>query len=370
MDLQSEYERLIQNHIKRGYLRDKSLSEFITKIPIYKIIYHEEDIKRFLMRDQPILCYYKNDNDFRTVSAPHMISIFLSMLELSPSDEILVLGAKGGFISSILSSIVHFVYIIEEHPEVAQITESNMDVLGINNFKLINKNPLQGLQDFAPFKKILITGAIKEIPDHIFEQLDIYGILVAPIIISKRKQQVIQFIKQYDGIQEINFGRVQFQELFHSKLKYIPRKIKEFSIKQEAFTDTYANLPKVQILDLAFNPQFNEKNKQLNINDPSYRIYYRIRNNSNKEIRIQVKLEMPSLVKDNISDKQILKPKSEVMDSIIIANPKSQGTHDFNLIVCDDNNYRLTKTESRVDIKKSTIRKILDFSLIILKMYI
>jgi len=96
----------------------------------------------------------------------------------------------------------------------------------------------------------------------------------------------------------------------------------------------------------------------------------KIRNNSNKKVPIQVKLEMPSLEKDNITDIIPLKPKCEIIDNIIASNPKKEGKHHFNLIVCDENNRRLSKITSCIDIKRSKRKKALEIILTILRMTI
>ncbi|MHA1336636.1 MAG: protein-L-isoaspartate O-methyltransferase family protein [Promethearchaeota archaeon] len=370
MNPQKAFTQLIDKHIKRGYLKDKSYRALITEVPIYKLIDNDDDLIRYFVKDKPILCYYKDESDFRTVTAPHMVSVFISMLELSEQDEVLILGAKGGFISSIIANIVNQVYILEEHPKIAEITKKNLNILKIRNAKVINKNPLLGLEDLSPFDKILITGAIKEIPNNIFDQLSYYGILVAPIKISDNNQQVIQFIKTKKGIEKINFGGVRFQDLYFSKIQYKPEKIRGIQINNSPFTETFAELPKIEILDVAFDHTFGERNQKIDIDAPSYLLHYKIRNNSNKRVPIQVKLEMPSLEKENITDIIPLKPKCEIVDNIIASNPKREGKHHFNLIVCDENNHRLNKITSCIDIKKKKRKKALEITLTILRMTI
>lgn len=368
MDNQNKYRKLIQKHIRKGYIRDEALVKRIIDVPIYDLIQDDKDLHNFIVKDKPILCYYKNDDDYRTATAPHMISIFLSMLELSESDEILILGAKGGFISAIIANIAHQIIILEEHPEVAKITMKNLEKLKVKNAKVIIKNPLLGLKDLGPYNKILVTGAIEEIPQNIFDQLEIYGILVAPMIITGDNQQVVQFVKKRDEIEEVNFGGVMFQDLYYSKIEYAATKIKEIQVRSQAFSDTYANLPQVQISDLAFNSNFNKRTQNLDIKNPTYRIYCRIKNNTSNKLSIQLKLEMPSLKKENLPIKIRLPPNSETTESLIISKPETEGNHDFNLIVCDDENFRLDKVESCVEIKRSKKKKILDLTLIILKL--
>ena len=75
---------------------------------------------------------------------------------------------------------------------------------------------------------------------------------------------------------------------------------------------------------------------------------------------------MPSVDKENISPKIIFNPNETKSDSIIIANPQRQGTHDFNLIICNEDNFRLAQAESCVEIKNIK-KKILEATLMIIK---
>ncbi len=195
-----------------------------------------------------------------------------------------------------------------------------------------------------------------------------YGILVSPIIVSEDLQQVIQYIKRKDKIEEVNFGGVRFQELYYSEIEYKRQKLEKIQVKRQAFTETLANLPDVQVVDLDFNSNFDQKDQQLDITEPSYRLYCKVKNNTSNNIPIQIKLEMPSLNKENLPVNINLGGNQEISESIIISKPDHEGKHDFNIIVCDKENFRLAKAESYVKISRSKKRKILDFTLVILKL--
>ena len=121
IDYQNQFKSLLKRHIELGYLRNPKIQEILEQLPLENIL-EESQLKKFVLNDMPALFYYKDSTDFRTISAPHMINITLSLLELNNSDEVLILGSKGGLIETVIAKIVKNVYIVEEHEEVASIT--------------------------------------------------------------------------------------------------------------------------------------------------------------------------------------------------------------------------------------------------------
>ena len=57
----------------------------------------------------------------------------------------------------------------------------------------------EGLPQFAPFDKILITAAIAEIPKELISQLKPGGQLVAPLGTQGQSQMMVRITKEKDG---------------------------------------------------------------------------------------------------------------------------------------------------------------------------
>ena len=96
---------------ERGYLKDIrlfkafldiELSEFIPKeaIKLIKTIYPRFKIEQ-IYSDNPILFYNQENHPekVRTISAKHMISIMIQNLLLKKDDDLMILGAKSGYIA-------------------------------------------------------------------------------------------------------------------------------------------------------------------------------------------------------------------------------------------------------------------------------
>ena len=106
-------------------------------------------------------------------------------------------------------------FIVEEHDEVAAITEEGFVKLGLTNISVQRQCPLYGIPEEAPFNKILITGAIPFLPHVLLDQLALNGIIVMPLMLTNPNLQIIlQIRKREEDLEIINYGGVIFQPLY------------------------------------------------------------------------------------------------------------------------------------------------------------
>lgn len=119
----------------------------------------------------------------QTISQPYTIAFMLSLLK--PNTEknykILEIGSGSGYVLALINQIMpkSEIYGIERIKELA---EKSREVLsGKGNIKIIHKDGSKGLKEQAPFDRILVSAAFREIPHHLIQQLKIGGVLVAPV---------------------------------------------------------------------------------------------------------------------------------------------------------------------------------------------
>lgn len=180
--------QLLFTLIYNGYLRDIRLVKAFLDVPQKKFIPNELHSHFKIYTDAPVLFYLNRENPetLRTISAPHMISIMLQQLLLEEDDDLLILGAKSGYIAALAHKLAPKgkIVILEANQDIANITQDNLEINGLQDkIRVIVDNPLNGLPELAPWQKILVTGAIKQeriIP--LLLQLDSSeGVLFAPI---------------------------------------------------------------------------------------------------------------------------------------------------------------------------------------------
>ena len=143
-----------------------------------------------------------------------MIVIMLQNLLLKEDDDLLVLGAKSGYISALAHKMAPKgkIKILEANSRIAKVTQKNIEKLNLQNqIEVIVKNPLEGLPEFSPWQKILVTGAIEtsEI-NTLLNQLDPkQGVLFAPVG-GESVQDYTQILRQDDEY----YAEVQLQVRF------------------------------------------------------------------------------------------------------------------------------------------------------------
>ncbi|MHA2186286.1 MAG: hypothetical protein ACXAAI_14930 [Promethearchaeota archaeon] len=191
-NLKAKRKLLLDYLIVNDFLKDKRLIKAFMEVPLEKFVpdnlINDPLIKSSLYEDKATLFYYDEQNrrNNRTISAPHMISIMLQGLALGENDDLLILGAKSGYIAALAHKLApkgEFI-ILEANSEIAKITSNNLKNLNLdNNITIIVKNPLLGMPELSPWQKILVTGAIEQPKIYpLLNQLDKNdGVLFAPI---------------------------------------------------------------------------------------------------------------------------------------------------------------------------------------------
>lgn len=118
----------------------------------------------------------------QTISQPYTIAEMFSLLELKKGERVLEIGSGCGYVLALLSDVVGEkgeVYGIEIIKELTE--KSKINLKSYKNVKVYNKHGAEGLEEKAPFNRILISASIDKIPKKLIEQLKENGIIVAPI---------------------------------------------------------------------------------------------------------------------------------------------------------------------------------------------
>lgn len=221
-----ENQRLFRSKIQllfslhfNGYLRDIRLFKAFLDVPLKDFVPSEIQNQVRLYHDAPVLFYLDKENpaSLRTISAPHMISIMLQKLILDDNDDLLILGAKSGYIAVLAQKLAPKgrIVILEANSKIAKITSENLNNQNLNGeIEVIVRNPLEGFPELGPWQKILVTGAIKqERISPLLQQLDsTEGVLFAPIG-ENYLQTYTQIIRFGDDFYGKKFLQVRFTPL-------------------------------------------------------------------------------------------------------------------------------------------------------------
>lgn len=96
--------------------------------------------------------------------------------------KVLEIGTGSGYQAAVLSKLVKEVYTVEIIDELAKRAEKKLSELGYDNVYVKSGSGEWGWREHAPYDGILVTCGIEgKIPQDLFGQLKVEGVLVAPV---------------------------------------------------------------------------------------------------------------------------------------------------------------------------------------------
>src|SRR5439155_26733555 len=116
-----------------------------------------------------------------TISQPYVVAWMTELLQPAKTDRVLEIGTGSGYQAAVLSRLAGSVYTIEIVPELARSAIKRLAGLGHRNVIVREGDGYQGWAEKAPFERIILTAAPKEIPQALLDQLTPGGRLVAPV---------------------------------------------------------------------------------------------------------------------------------------------------------------------------------------------
>lgn len=149
----------------------------------------------------------------QTISQPSVVGLMTQALQVSPRDKVLEIGTGSGYQAAILSRLARRVYTLDRHRRLVQEARGVFDHLGYANITAITGDGSFGLDEQAPFDRILVTAAAEDPPGPLLAQLKPGGIMVLPVGQSDAVQHLIRVRKTAQGLEYDELRAVRFVPL-------------------------------------------------------------------------------------------------------------------------------------------------------------
>ena len=165
--------QILVDKIRKKGITDESALRMINEIPRH--LFLDNAFVQFAYQDKPFPI-----GSGQTISQPYTVAFQTQLLELNPYEKVLEVGTGSGYQAAVLIGMEANVYTIERQKELFQKTKEFLPELGYNcNFYY--GDGYKGLEQFAPFDKIIVTCGAPTIPEDLIQQLKVGGRMVAPI---------------------------------------------------------------------------------------------------------------------------------------------------------------------------------------------
>ena len=194
---QGQRKLLVKTLIEKG-IQDEAVLNAIGKVPRHLFTFHSAfSARAYEDSALPI-------GDGQTISQPYTVAYQTQLLQLNKKDKVLEIGTGSGYQAAVLSLIALKVFSIERQKNLFQKAKPLLMNLGFTNIHCTYGDGFEGLPNFAPFDKILVTAAAPYTPDKLLSQLRMGGSLVIPV------GEKISLMKRITKVSETNWKEEVF----------------------------------------------------------------------------------------------------------------------------------------------------------------
>jgi len=138
----------------------------------------------------------------QTISQPYTVAFQSQLLKIKKGDKVLEIGTGSMYQTAILAALGAKVFTIERQKSLFDKTKEFNKVFGdqFPDVFFSYGDGFEGLPEFAPFDKIIITAAAPNVPEKLWEQLKVKGMMVIPVDESATVQRMLRLTKKKDGL--------------------------------------------------------------------------------------------------------------------------------------------------------------------------
>lgn len=117
----------------------------------------------------------------QTMTKPSVVGRMLTALAPQPGDTVLEIGTGSGFQSACIANLAHRVVTLERWRNLTADARGKFGMARLMRVFAHTADGLEGWPDEAPYDRIIVNGALADIPQALVEQLKPGGVLLAPI---------------------------------------------------------------------------------------------------------------------------------------------------------------------------------------------
>jgi protein-L-isoaspartate(D-aspartate) O-methyltransferase len=150
-------ERMIRQQIIDRGIKDDRVLAAMRSVPRQRFFPADQRDSAFADRAFPI-------GHGQTISQPYIVALMSSRLDVASTHRVLEVGTGSGYQTAILSILAGEVFTVERVKPLLDIAWDRLMTLGYRNIHYRYADGTLGWPEAAPFDRILIAAAAREIP--------------------------------------------------------------------------------------------------------------------------------------------------------------------------------------------------------------
>jgi len=190
VEFSSLKERMVATQIANRGIKDKRVLKVMAKVPRHRFV-----LPKYLdsaYKDHPLPI-----GEGQTISQPYMVALMTESLGLKGDEKVLEVGTGSGYQAAVLAELSKEGYTIERLKSLAENAKKALGDLGYENVKVIIGDGSRGLEEEAPFDRIIVTAGAPVLPRSLADQLAEGGKMVIPI--GGSFSQALLLVKKEQG---------------------------------------------------------------------------------------------------------------------------------------------------------------------------
>lgn len=192
MTHREERRRMIRNDLESRGIHNARVLDAMDRVHREYFVSPTDESAAYADRALPIECG-------QTISQPYMVALMTEALQLSGTEHVLEIGTGSGYQTAILAELAAEVTTIERFEPLSQHAARRLRDLGYRHIHFYVGDGSLGAAQRAPYDRILITAAARDVPPKLWQQLREGGILVGPF--GSEDEQWLEVIHKRQGQQ-------------------------------------------------------------------------------------------------------------------------------------------------------------------------
>lgn len=202
-------ERMMREQILSRGITSPRVIAAMSKVPRHAFV--EEGLYALAYDDSPLMI-----GSGQTISQPYIVALMSELLEARDGMSVLEIGTGCGYQAAVLHEMGLKVFSVERLRELFNDASKRLARLGCSRIRLKLADGTLGWPEQAPFDRIIVTAGGPAVPEPLVEQLADPGIMVIPVGLNKRNQNLVVVRKEDGKISRESKGAVAFVDLVGS----------------------------------------------------------------------------------------------------------------------------------------------------------